>query len=51
MEFLPQAVDLLSDNGAFYLLLIEENLGVVEIIEKMFKKVTYVIKRECPGEK
>ena len=51
MDFLPQAVDLLSENGAFYLLLIEENLRVVEIIEKMFNKVTYVIKRECPGEK
>ena len=44
--------ELLSEKGAFYLLLIEENLdAVIPVLKKMFPKMTYLIKRTCPGEK
>lgn len=49
-DFLPQVNDLLSETGAFYLLLIEENLRVVRTLEEDFK-VTFLVKRECPGER
>ena len=52
LRLLPQALELLSETGAFYLLLIEENLrAVVPKLRELFPKLTYLIKRECPGER
>ena len=50
MSFLPQVKELLSPSGAFYLLLIEENLKIVRFLETTYK-VTFLVKRECPGER
>ena len=52
LRLLPQALELISETGAFYLLLIEENLrAVVPKLKELFPKLTYLIKRECPGER
>ncbi|TNV75739.1 hypothetical protein FGO68_gene10892 [Halteria grandinella] len=51
MAFLEQAEALLSEKGAFYLLLIEENFGIVKILREHFPKIAYLVKRECPGER
>eukprot|EP00347_Sterkiella_histriomuscorum_P004520 403360150 len=50
MKFIPQSYELISENGAFYLLLIEENLRILKKIGKYFD-IEYLVKRECPGER
>ncbi len=48
-KFLPQAEKLLSPKGAFYLLLIEENIREIQNIDYYFN-VQFLVKRDCPGE-
>jgi len=50
MAFIPKAYEFLSDNGVFYLLLIEENLKILKRLGKYFQ-IVYLVKRECPGER
>ena len=50
MAFIPKAYEFLSDNGVFYLLLIEENLKILKRLGKLFH-IEYLVKRECPGER
>jgi release factor glutamine methyltransferase len=50
LNFLPQVYNLLSNKGAFYLLLIEDNLSIMEKLSEMFD-IVVLIKREVIGEK